>query len=141
MSRAEVLPNRDHKGALPLLALACFALTSCKMPGEQQDFSKLTDDFVYGSLALSPIDATSAGYHMHDGINLDDKLDNLTNEGIQEQRRFYFHFRDRLAAIKPETLSPEDSADYRIIQNQIDLTIFNSNASNRTGTIPRCTWN
>ncbi|HLK19276.1 MAG TPA: DUF885 domain-containing protein [Bryobacteraceae bacterium] len=125
MSRAEVLPNRDHKGALPLLALACFALTSCKMPGEQQDFSKLTDDFVYGSLALSPIDATSAGYHMHDGINLDDKLDNLTNEGIQEQRRFYFHFRDRLAAIKPETLSPEDSADYRIIQNQIDLTIFN----------------
>jgi hypothetical protein len=35
-----------------------FLVTSCKMPGEQQDLSKLTDDFVYGSLALSPVSAT-----------------------------------------------------------------------------------
>ncbi len=108
--------------ASSLLAFAfCISLTSCKMPGEQQDFSKVTEDFVYGSLALSPIAATSAGYHEHNGIRLDEKLDDLTPSGIQEQRQFYFVFRNRLGLIKPESLSPEERADYQIIQNQIDL--------------------
>ena len=99
-------------------------MTSCKMPGEQQDFSKVTEDFVYASLALSPVSATSAGYHEHHGVRLDEKLDDLGQGGIQEQRQFYFGFRDRLALIKPESLSPEERADYQIIENQIDLTIF-----------------
>ncbi len=45
------------------------------MPGEQPDFTKLTDEFAYGSLALSPVAATSAGYHEHHGVKLDEKLD------------------------------------------------------------------
>ena len=65
--------------------------------------------------------ATSAGYHEHNGVRLDEKLDDLTPSGIQEQRQFYFVFRDRLGLIKPESLSPEERADYQIIQNQIDL--------------------
>src|SRR5579862_2623341 len=59
--------------------LACMglliAMAGCKMPGEQQDFSKLSEDFVYGSLALSPVSATGAGYHEHRGVHLDEKLD------------------------------------------------------------------
>jgi uncharacterized protein (DUF885 family) len=110
-------------GASSLLAvILCISLTtSCKMPGEQQDFSKVTEDFVYGSLGLSPVAATSAGYHQHNGIPLDEKLDDLTPGGIQEQRQFYFVFQTRLGLIKPESLSPEERADYQIIQNQIDL--------------------
>lgn len=104
-----------------LVFVLCLALTSCKMPGEQQDFSQVTEDFVYGSLALSPVAATSAGYHQHNGIPLDEKLDDLTPGGIQEQRQFYFVFQTRLGLIKPESLSPEERADYQIIQNQIDL--------------------
>ena len=103
---------------------ACLFLLSCKMPGEQQDFSKVTEDFVYGSLALSPISATSAGYHQHNGVRLDERLDDFSQGGLQEQRQFFFGFRDRLALIKPETLSPEERADYQIIQNQIDLAIL-----------------
>jgi uncharacterized protein (DUF885 family) len=99
-------------------------MTSCKMPGEQQDFSKVTEDFVYGSLALSPVSATSAGYHEHNGVRLDEKLDDLSFSGMQEQRRFYSDFRDRLTLIKSESLSPEERADYQIIQNQIDLTML-----------------
>src|SRR5258708_18580129 len=99
-------------------------MTSCKMPGEQQDFSKVTEDFVYGSLALSPVSATSAGYHEHNGRRLDEKLDDLSFSGIQDQRRFYSDFRDRLTLIKSESLSPEERADYQIIQNQIDLTML-----------------
>jgi uncharacterized protein (DUF885 family) len=94
---------------------------SCKMPGEQQDFSKVTEDFVYGSLALSPVSATSAGYHEHQGVRLDEKLDDFSQGGLQEQRQFYFGFRNRLALIKLESLLPEERADYQIIQNQIDL--------------------
>lgn len=106
-------------------ALFCIILiTSCKMPGEQQDFSKVTEDFVYGSLALSPVSATSAGYHEHRGTRLDEKLDDLGHGGIQEQRQFYFAFRDRLELIKPESLSPEERADYQIIQNQVNLAIL-----------------
>ncbi len=94
------------------------------MPEEQQDFSKLTEDFVYGSLALSPVSATSAGYHEHNGVRLDEKLDDLGFGSMQEQRKFYSGFYDRLALIKQDALSPEERADYQIIQNQIDLTLL-----------------
>jgi len=94
------------------------------MPGEKQDFAKLTDDFVYGSLALSPVSATSAGYHDHRGESLDEKLDDYSRSGIMEQRRFYFDFRNRLEAIKPESLSAEDRADYDVMQDQIGLQLF-----------------
>jgi uncharacterized protein (DUF885 family) len=106
------------------LVLCVFLTTSCKMPGEQQDFSKVTEDFVYGSLALSPVSATSAGYHEHHGVLLDERLDDLSGGGLQEQRQFYYGFRDRLALIKPESLPPEERADYQVIQNQIDLALL-----------------
>src|ERR1700719_2832722 len=105
-------------------AAGILVLTSCKMPGEQQDFSKVTEEFVYGSLALSPVAATSAGYHEHHGERLDEKLDDLSYSGVGERRGFYFGFRDRLALIKPETLTPEERADYQIMQNQINLALF-----------------
>lgn len=91
------------------------------MPGEKQDFSKLTDDFVYGSLALSPVSATAAGYHQHHGESLDEKLDDYSRSGIMEQRRFFTNFRGRLESIKPESLSPEERADYDVMQDQIGL--------------------
>jgi uncharacterized protein (DUF885 family) len=97
------------------------------MPGEQQDFSKLTEEFVYGSLALSPVSATVAGYHEHQGVRLDEKLDDYSSIGIHEQRQFYSSFRDRLALIKPETLAPEERADFQIIQNQVELALLDLN--------------
>ena len=102
-------------------------MTGCKMPGEQQDFSKLSEDFVYGSLALSPVSATAAGYHEHQGIRLDEKLDDYSPGGIQDQRQFYSGFRERLALIKPETLAPEERADHQILQNQVELALLDLN--------------
>ena len=99
-------------------------MIGCRMPGEKQDIGKLTDDFVYGSLALSPVSATAAGYHEHNGVRLDEKMDDMGFGGIGEQRNFYSGFRDRLALIKQEDLSPEDRADYQIIQNQVDLALL-----------------
>src|SRR5438876_9569277 len=107
--------------SLRVLIIMSLSITGCRMPGEKPDFSKLTDDFVYGSLALSPVSATSAGYHEHRGDSLEDKLDDFSRSGIMEQRRFYGDFRNRMEAIKPESLSPEERADYDIIQDQIGL--------------------
>jgi uncharacterized protein (DUF885 family) len=99
-------------------------MIGCRMPGEKQDIGKLTDDFVYGSLALSPVSATASGYHEHNGVRLDEKMDDMGFGGIGEQRNFYSGFRDRLALIKQEDLSPEDRADYQIIQNQVELALL-----------------
>jgi uncharacterized protein (DUF885 family) len=119
---------RLHKWRRPLACLFFVGpqlwMTGCKMPGEQQDFSKLTEEFVYGSLALSPVSATVAGYHEHQGVRLDEKLDDYGPVGIQDQRRFFSGFRDRLALIKPETLGQEEQADYQIIQNQVELALL-----------------
>ena len=60
----------------------------------------------------------------HAGIPLDERLDDVSRGGIQERRQFYSGFRDRLALIKPESLSPEERADYQIIQNQVKLELL-----------------
>jgi uncharacterized protein (DUF885 family) len=101
-------------------------MAGCKMTQQKQkpDFSKLTEDFVYGSLALSPVSATQAGYHEHQGVRLDEKLDDFSASGIEASRKFYAGFHDQLAAIDPQTLSPEERADYQIIQNAVDLSLL-----------------
>src|SRR5882724_11197291 len=83
-----------------------FSMAGCKMNQEKQkpDFSKLREDFVYGSLALSPVSATQAGYHEHQGVRLDDKLDVISPSGVHATRKFDAQFKARLAAIDKQTL-------------------------------------
>ena len=77
--------------ALVVAAASLFCMTSCKQPAApaaKPDLTNLTDDFVYGSLALSPASATSAGYHQHKGVNLDEQLDDYSAAGIDQQHKF-----------------------------------------------------
>ena len=106
--------------------IVAFFLADCKVHQGKQavDFSKLTEDFVYGSLALSPVSATQAGYHEHAGVRLDERLDDFSAAGIEKERKFYAGFHDRLAGIDPRSLSVEDRADYQIIQNAINLSLL-----------------
>ncbi len=115
---------RRTLSAVPGLILASFLMTSCSKPVEKPDLSKLTEDFVYGTLALSPVSATSAGYHEHNGVHLDGKIDDFSQAGIAEQHKFYSDFRDRLAKIQQSSLSAEDQADYEILQNQSNLSLL-----------------
>jgi|SRR5579859_2885321 len=121
-------PRKERvRFATVLTAALTIVLTGCKMPGEKQDFGKIVDEFVYGSLALSPVSATAAGYHEHNGKKLDEMLDDFSPSGIGEQRRFYHSFHDRMEVIKPETLDPEERADYQMIENQIQLSLLEIN--------------
>jgi uncharacterized protein (DUF885 family) len=110
-----------------LAVVSALCLTSCKQQPAapaKPDLSSLTDDFVYGTLALSPVSATAAGYHQHKGANLDEQIDDFSPPGIEQQHKFYSDFHNRLAAIREDSLSAEDRADYQIIDNGINLSLL-----------------
>ena len=104
----------------------CFVLGSCsvKKAESPNDAAKLTEDFVYGSLALSPISATQAGYHMHEGVTLDEKLDDVSPAGMAAQRSFYAGIQSRAAALDPKSLDKEQAADLEIIQDNVGLSLL-----------------
>jgi uncharacterized protein (DUF885 family) len=118
------------KKLFALAALAALGWSGCAPRRMPESFAPLAEEFVYSSLALSPVGATGAGYHRHKDpktgkeLPLDEMLDDLSPSGIEQQRRFYQEFRRRLAAVKPEQLSPEDRADYDIVQDQISLNLL-----------------
>lgn len=119
--------RQSHRIAVALAATSLLCMTGCKQPvasPPKPDLASLTDDFVYGSLALSPVSATSAGYHDHKGVNLDGQIDDFSMAGIDQQHKFYSDLHNRLAAIQQDSLPAEDRADYQIIDNQVNLSLL-----------------
>ena len=76
------------------------------------DFEKLTDDLLYGSLALAPVNATQAGYHEHNGVQLDEQLDDFSAAGIDAQRAFWDGLKTRIDALGAASLDKEQQADF-----------------------------
>jgi uncharacterized protein (DUF885 family) len=94
-------------------------------------FSGMEDQFVKESLALSPVNASQAGYHKHRDpksgktILLDRELDDFSPEAIKRQVDFYRTWRENFRTETPiRTLSAEDAADYRLIDDQISLGLL-----------------
>ncbi len=116
--------------ALTATAAGTIFMIGCKQPARQadqpakQNISTLTDDFVYGSLALSPVSATSAGYHEHNGVHLDEEIDDFSSQGIDQQHKFYSDFHNRLSGIRQDSLSPEDRADFQTTDSQVNLALL-----------------
>jgi uncharacterized protein (DUF885 family) len=98
------------------------ALAGCspKRPG----FDQASEEFVYGFLATSPVYATSVGYHEHQGVRLDEQLDDYSQAGIDRQRRFFAVFRERLDSMSKSNPSLEDAADIELMRNQIELALL-----------------
>ncbi len=83
------------------------------------------------SLALSPVSASQAGYHIHvdpktgDKIALDGELDDLSLKAMDGQREFYSSWRARFRTETPlATLDPQDAADWQLIDDQIGLNLL-----------------
>ncbi|MGD1091217.1 MAG: DUF885 domain-containing protein [Bryobacteraceae bacterium] len=96
---------------------------SCSTPKPKMpDFDKLTQDFVYGSLALSPTTATATGYHQHNGIALDEMLDDFSAAGIDAQRHFSEGFESRITSLNPDSLNKEQQADLEIIKDNLGVS-------------------
>jgi len=94
-------------------------------------FAQMTERFVKDSLALSPVNASQAGYHQHKDlktgktIDLDAQLDDVSPQGIAAQEKFYREWRQRFQTETPVTkLTAQDAADYRLIEDQIALSLL-----------------
>src|SRR5579864_5222788 len=106
-------------------AVALFStLAGCNRSNPAMEFDKLTQDFIYGSLALSPVSATATGYHLHNGVPLDELVDDYSAGGLDQQRNFYKDFQLRIAALDVTKLDPEQRVDLDIIKNNIDLALL-----------------
>ncbi|MBI2149642.1 MAG: DUF885 family protein [Acidobacteria bacterium] len=118
---------------LPIVLLAMFVscsnstTTTPDTAKPAAEFDKLTEDLLYGSLALSPVSATQVGYHEHNAEQLDEQLDDYSAAAIDSQRRFYEGFQTRIAALNPASLDKEQQADLAIIKNYLNLALLELN--------------
>ena len=103
--------------------------TSSSVPSGNVTFSQLTDQFVKESLALSPVNASYAGFHKYTDpktgkvIELDAELDDVSAKGIAAQEAFYRAWRARLQKETPvASLDAQDGVDYRLIDDNIALS-------------------
>lgn len=100
------------------------ATTTSSTNNTGADFDKLTDDFLYGSLALSPVAATQTGYHVHNGVQLDEMLDDYSSAGLQAQQKFYRDLQSRINGWNAGSLDKEQQADLDIIKNNLNLSLL-----------------
>jgi uncharacterized protein (DUF885 family) len=107
--------------------------TSSETPpsAASQKFATLSDQFMKESLALSPTEASAAGYHIQidpetgKKIELDALLDNFSLASIARERAFYAHWRGRFHnETPPSSLDAEDAADWQLIDDQIGLNLL-----------------
>jgi uncharacterized protein (DUF885 family) len=110
----------------PVVLLLSLFTASCWHGSSSAEFPKLTEEFVYKSLSFSPVFASSQGLHQYTGVSFDTQLDDLGFRAIQGQRDYYVDLHKRLAAFDKSSLSPEDQADYEIIDSQIGLALFDT---------------
>ncbi len=89
-----------------------------------QDFDALTGEFVYSSLVLSPVTATAQGYHRHNGVLLDEELDDFSPAAINRALRFYRDWEQRIGRLDVAALDSEQQADLQIIRNAVDLALL-----------------
>ncbi len=99
-------------------------LSGCNRAPKESPVPALASDFVSEVLALSPVSATSAGYHEHKGRTLDTELDDLSPAGIAAQRAMLQRFRQRAQALGSASLLPDDRADLSLVEDQISLSLL-----------------
>ncbi|HZP17853.1 MAG TPA: DUF885 domain-containing protein [Terriglobales bacterium] len=106
-------------------------MAQTEKPAANTKFLELADQFVKESLALSPVNASQAGYHKHldartgKTVLLDSLLDDVSTTAIAAQLKFYRNWRNRFRTETPlASLNPQDAADYRLIDDQIALGLL-----------------
>jgi uncharacterized protein (DUF885 family) len=107
-----------------LILIFVLSLASCVLFQRAQTYPKLAEEYVYARLAISPVAATMAGYHLHRSVSLDEMIDDLSEAGRADQRKYLEDFKQRWSKVNREELSAEDRADYDLINASLELTLF-----------------
>ncbi|MGD1070357.1 MAG: DUF885 domain-containing protein [Bryobacteraceae bacterium] len=106
------------------LLLLLLLTTSCARRTPPSDFAKLSEEAVYKLLSFSPVSASGQGLHKWNGEDFDVELDDPGGRTLQRQRDYLIDLHRRLAAFDKDALTPEDRADYDILEYQIGLSLF-----------------
>ncbi len=104
--------------------LLALSLSSCSSPKQPEDFSQLTREFVESTLSLSPVTATSVGYHKHGEKALDLLLDDYSPAGVALQRKHWTGWKQRLGELDAAKLDAESRADLDLMKSQADLALL-----------------
>ncbi len=118
--------NQWSTKVLTALAMAGFAVAAGAKSGATPAATAdaVVDDFVYGSLALTPVAATAAGYHVHGKLQLDGLWDDYSLEGIIKARGFNQELLRRLDTLQGATLDAERAADLEIVRDAVNLNLL-----------------
>jgi len=107
-----------------LLLVLILCTISCSRKTPAPEFQKVAEDFVDTTLSFSPVSASGQGLHKYNGQDFDRDLDDFGRRSINKQRDYYIALHKRLEDFNKDSLSPEDRADYDIIDTQIGLALF-----------------
>jgi uncharacterized protein (DUF885 family) len=95
-------------------------------PQANSRFSQLADQFMKESLALSPVNASQAGYHVHGkgktARYLDAEFDDVSPAGFEKQVTFYRDWRKRFST--KIWSGNQDAADVKLIDDNIALNLL-----------------
>jgi uncharacterized protein (DUF885 family) len=123
-----------HNTTVVILLAATCSLTSSRGTSQEPGarFAQLSEQFIHEILADSPIWASQAGYHTYADpktgktVELDALLDDVSAKGFAEERGLYARWQQRFHTETPVAgLGPEDAADWRLIDDEISLSLLN----------------
>jgi len=103
--------------------LVCSLLAATPARGAQE-FDTLIGEFVSSSLAMSPVTATAQGYHRHNGVPLDEELDDFSPMAINRALRFYRDWEQRIGRLDVAALDAEQQADLQIVKNAVGVALL-----------------
>ena len=118
--------NNSFMKQSAILLLAGLMLSNCASD-KTLKMETLVEEFIYQSLAYSPTAATAAGYHSHKGVPLDQLLDDMSEQSLAAQRRFFLLTKEELRKIPVDSSDAEMDADGVIIRNQVELALLELN--------------
>ncbi len=120
--------------AVLLMSLAAIAQKKAMSTDTTQrdpKFAKLAEQYMYESLAISPVSASYAGYHKHKDpktgkiVELDAMFDDVSPKGYDDQIAFYTNWQKRFRTeVNAKSLNLQDQADWRLIDDNIALSLL-----------------
>jgi uncharacterized protein (DUF885 family) len=104
------------------IAVLISGLSLARATPTDLQFNQVVEDFVFGTLSLSPTTATGIGYHRHHGAQLDDMLEDFSPSGIKASLGLLSDIETRIAKLDSKSLSAEQRADIDIMHDAIGAT-------------------
>jgi uncharacterized protein (DUF885 family) len=116
------MENLRYLGFALSIAICGGGITGVRAAPADLEFNQVVDDFVFGTLALSPVTASTVGYHKHHGEMLEDQFDDFSAAGIKAQIKLQREIETRIENLDANVLNQEQRADIEVMQSAIEAT-------------------